>query len=94
MSNNNLLNEGYQKSKIFFDRANGPYIYHKKNEYLDLSCCAGTLLLGHNSKIFQRSLDKIKKYQISNTASLNQQAIEFSNTLKKNIQNYSNKIHL
>ena len=89
MSNNNLLNEGYQKNKIFFDRANGAYIYHKNNKYLDLSCCAGTLLLGHNSKIFQISLNKIKKYQISNTASLNKQAIEFSKVLKKNIQNYS-----
>jgi glutamate-1-semialdehyde 2,1-aminomutase len=89
MNNNNLLNEGYQQKKVFFDRANGPYIYHKKSKYLDLSCCAGTLLLGHNSKVFQKSLDKIKKNQISNTASLNQQAVVFSKNLKKKIQNYS-----
>ena len=89
MINNNLLNEGYQQNKVFFDKANGSYIYHKKNKYLDLSCCAGTLILGHNSKVFQKSLDKIKKYQISNTASLNKQAVEFSKLLKKNILNYS-----
>ena len=89
MVNNNLLNEGYQQNKVFFNKANGSYVYHKKKRYLDLSSCAGTLLLGHNSKVFQKSLDTIKKNQISNTASLNQQAVIFSKNLKKKIQNYS-----
>ena len=89
MVNNNLLNEGYQQNKVFFNKANGSYVYHKKKRYLDLSSCAGTLILGHNSKVFQKSLDTIKKNQISNTASLNQQAVIFSKNLKKKIQNYS-----
>ena len=89
MSKNHLLNEGYQQNGKIFDKAKGTYVFCKTKKYLDLSCCSGTLILGHNSKIFQNSLIKIKQNNISNTASLNEQAVAFSKNLKKNIKNFS-----
>ncbi len=89
MSKNHLLNEGYQQNKEFFDKAKGTNIYCRNKKYLDLSCCAGTLILGHNSKVFQKSLIEINKNNISNTASLNEHAVIFSKNINKNIQNFS-----
>lgn len=89
MLNNHLLNEGYQKSKVYFDKAKGSYIYCSNKKYLDLSCCAGTLILGHNSDVFKKSIHKLNLNLISNTATLNKQAVIFSNNLKKNINNFS-----
>lgn len=89
MQQNFLLNEGYQSGKFFFEKGKGQFIYSKKKKYLDLSCCAGTLILGHNSEIFNSSLKDISKKKISNYASLNIYASNFSRTIKKNIPQYS-----
>ena len=64
MQQNFLLNEGYQNGKIFFDKGDGQYIFSRKKKFLDLSCCAGTLLLGHNSKIFKSSINSISKNKV------------------------------
>ena len=51
----NLLNEGYSKP-IFFEKGKGSRVYFKKKSLIDLSCGSGTLLLGHNSNIFTKSV--------------------------------------
>jgi glutamate-1-semialdehyde 2,1-aminomutase len=89
MQENFLLNEGYQNGKLFFDKGYGQYIYCKDKKFLDLSCCAGTLILGHNSSILRNSVKDILKMKISNFASINNQAVEYSKTLKKILKNYS-----
>ena len=71
MQQNFLLNEGYQSGKFFFEKGKGQFIYSKKKKYLDLSCCAGTLILGHNSEIFNSSLKDISKKKISNISFIN-----------------------
>ena len=52
-----IFNEGYKGSNLIFDKGVGSKIYLKKKSFIDLSNCAGSLLLGHNSKIFQRKID-------------------------------------
>ena len=46
-----IMNEGYDKKDILFSKGVGSHIYIKNKKYLDLSFCAGTNLLGHNSPI-------------------------------------------
>ena len=53
-----ILNEGYNQNNIF-DFANKSYIFKDKKKYLDLSYGAGTLILGHQSKIFVKSIKQI-----------------------------------
>jgi glutamate-1-semialdehyde aminotransferase len=89
MQQNFLLNEGYQNGKTFFDKGDGQYIFSKKKKFLDLSCCAGTLLLGHNSKIFKSTINSISKNKVSNFAALNYHASNYSRTLKKILPNFS-----
>ena len=61
---NLIFNEGYKSSNLIFDKGVGSKIYLKKKSFIDLSNCAGSLLLGHNSKIFQNAL---KKYFLNST---------------------------
>ena len=65
MANNLLLNEGYTNNKYIFDRGMGSKIYIKKKKFIDLSFSAGSLLLGHNSKIFNQAIKDILKNKIS-----------------------------
>ena len=51
-----LLNEGYNQKATFFKKGKGSVVYSKNKSYIDLSCGAGTMLLGHNSKIYKKSL--------------------------------------
>ena len=62
---NIILNEGYKDCQILFERGDGDKIFFKNKVYIDLSNCAGSLILGHNSKIFKKSLKSYlkKKYQ-------------------------------
>tara|TARA_B100000029_G_scaffold459237_1_gene489216 strand:- start:4430 stop:5680 length:1251 start_codon:yes stop_codon:yes gene_type:complete len=89
MQNNYLFNHEYLNSKIFFDKGKGSYIYFKNKKFIDLGYCAGSLLLGHNSNTFSKSLKLIAKKNISNLAYTNIYALEFSKTLKKILHNYS-----
>ena len=81
--NDYILNEGYQKNNYLFDKAFGSKIYFKKKSFIDLSMCAGSLLLGHNHPIFRKNFKKILKLNISNVASPNIYAKKFSKNLKK-----------
>ncbi len=84
-----ILNEGYMPNGSYFTSGIGSNIYINKKKFLDLSLCAGTLILGHNSKIFKNSLKNIAKKNISNFATTNKFAVDFSNTLKKIYPEYS-----
>ena len=86
--NNYILNEGYD-TKNFASRGKGASIFINKKSLIDLSFSAGSLLLGHNSKIFKNSLKGLISKNISNIAAPNLQALEFSRTLKKVLPNYS-----
>ena len=56
---NLILNEGYQKTKVFFEEGYKDKIKHQGKLYIDLSNCAGSLILGHNSKIYKENFKKI-----------------------------------
>ena len=49
---NFIKNEGYSKLSNLFSSGNGSDIFINKKKFLDLSLCAGSILLGHNSKIY------------------------------------------
>ena len=84
-----VFNEGYNNNPFIFDKGIGSKIYIKNKEYIDLSFSAGSLLLGHQSKVFVDSLKQLIKKKISILASPNKQALEFSKVLKKILPNYS-----
>ena len=78
-----LLNEGYDKNSILFEKGRGSLVYSKGKVFIDLSCGAGTLLLGHNSKIYKKSLKKYLMSDLSNFSHPNIAAVELSKNLKK-----------
>ena len=88
-SSNSLLNEGYTNTKHYFDGGKGSKILSNNKEYIDLSFGAGSLILGHNSKIYKDSIKDITKNNLSILASPNKQAFEFSKLLSKIFKNYS-----
>ena len=88
MKNAYLLNEGYKNSN-FFTAANGQYLIKGKKKYLDLSFGAGTLLLGHQSKIFKKALKNITSNKLSLIATPNKEAIDYSILLSNFLKNYS-----
>ena len=53
---NIILNEGYRDSKILFERGENDQIFFKNKAYIDLSNISGSLILGHNSNVFKKSL--------------------------------------
>ncbi len=79
----NLLNEGYSKKTTFFNKAKGSLVFSKNKKFIDLSCGAGTMLLGHNSKIYKTSLKKYVNSGLSNFAHPNISALNLSKNLKK-----------
>ena len=84
---NYLLNEGYDNSIKVSKGYKSKIIINSKN-YLDLSFCAGTLMLGHNSKIYRDSLKKIIKNKISNFAVPNVYAEKMSKLLNNTFPHY------
>ena len=48
MQENLLLNEGYNP-KEYVNNSDGTYIVINKKKFIDLSCCAGSQILGHNN---------------------------------------------
>ena len=87
--NNLILNEGYLKNKVFFERGKGSKLYSKRKSYIDTSFGNGTLLLGHSSKIYKYGLSTLIKKNISFSAAPNIQAFEYSKLLKKIYPHYS-----
>lgn len=86
---NFLLNEGYNNLENLFTSGKGSEIYINNKKYLDLSLSAGSNLLGHNSKIFKKSINEILRFNISNFAAKNKYAVDYAKTLKKILPNYS-----
>jgi glutamate-1-semialdehyde 2,1-aminomutase len=84
---NLILNEGYEHNKKI-TITKGAKIKIKNSFFLDLSNCAGALLLGHNSKVFKKSLNKIISNKISNYAAPNIYAENLSKYLKKIFPNF------
>ena len=70
------MNEGYNKVDSLFSSGNGSNIFIKKKKLLDLSLCAGSLILGHNSKIFKNSMrNALKKTFLILLQKMNSQLI-------------------
>ena len=80
---NLILNEGYQKNKVFFEEGYKDKIKYQGKSYIDLSNCAGSLILGHNSKTYREILKKYLKVNGSNFAHPNNYAVNYSKTIKK-----------
>ena len=77
-----ILNEGYKKSKIIFKKAYGTVVFDKNNsKYLDLTSAGGTSLLGHNNRIFRKSIQSFLNKRLSNFALPNAHAENFSKSL-------------
>jgi glutamate-1-semialdehyde 2,1-aminomutase len=90
---NLISNEGYQNSKILFDKGINDKVYIKNKSYIDLSNCAGSLILGHNHRIFKESIKKYLHNNLSIFAHPNLHARNFSQTIKKIFPNFSNIIY-
>ena len=56
---NYLFNEN-PNNKIKANKANGKYIYINGKKLLDLSYASGSLLLGHTSSVYKKSLNSLK----------------------------------
>ena len=84
---NLIINEGYKKDVDLFYGAQGKKIFTKNKKYIDLSMCAGSILLGHNHKVFQKSIKKFISKKISNIAAPNINAEIFAKNIKKVVPN-------
>ena len=78
-----LLNEGYNNKVDLYLRGKGCRVFSKKKSYIDLSCGAGTLLLGHNSYIRIKSIKDYLKLGLSQFSHPNKSAVSLSESLKK-----------
>ena len=85
---NNILNEGYGRNKHLFSKGDKDKIISNKKSYIDLSNIAGSLILGHNSKIFRNAIKSYLKKKISIFAHPNIYAVEFSKNIKKIFPNF------
>ena len=90
---NYILNEGYPNTKFFFEKANKDKIYEKKKMFIDLSNCAGSILLGHNYSYFNKSIKDYVNKKISNFAHPNIHASNFSKTIKQIFPNFNDLIY-
>ena len=84
----NFLYNQNPKNKIKATRANGKYIYIGGKKLLDLSNASGSLLLGHTSLVYKKSLDKLKNIG-SNYSLMNTFVENYSLMLKKIFPEYS-----
>ena len=84
---NLIINEGYKKDVDLFYGAQGEKIFTKNKKYIDLSMCAGSILLGHNHKVFQKSITKFISKKISNIAAPNINAEIFAKNIKRVVPN-------
>ena len=53
---NLILNEKYNNSKNFFEKAKANQIFLKNKKLIDLSLCSGVVFLGHNHSVFKKSI--------------------------------------
>ena len=88
---NSLLNEGYNSTTPLFTKGKGAYIYEKK-KLIDLSFCAGSIILGHNHIVFKNSIKNYLSKNISNFAAPNLYAVKYADKLKSMLSNCSKVI--
>mgnify|MGYP001369894918 CR=1 FL=1 len=80
----NILNEGYSNYRNLYYKGKGSIVYTRdKKPFIDLSCGAGTLLLGHNSKIRTKSIKDYLNKSLSQFSHPNISAYKLAKTLKK-----------
>ena len=91
MQENLLLNEGYNL-KEYVNNSNGTYIVINKKKFIDLSCCAGSQILGHNNIEIKKIQKEILNKGVSNYAMPNIYAIKFSKTLNRILKNFTKYI--
>jgi len=84
----NILNEGYNRNNFLLSRGIGSKIFYNK-KLIDLSFCAGSLLLGHNHKIYSKTILDLLKNKVSNFAAPNIYAEEYAKLLKQDFTNCS-----
>ena len=53
---NFIKNEGYNNLNNLFSSGKGSDIFINNRKFLDLSLCAGSILLGHNSNIYKKTI--------------------------------------
>jgi glutamate-1-semialdehyde 2,1-aminomutase len=86
----NILNEGYLTTKKFLKKGIGPYIFDEKNnKFIDLTSAGGTSLLGHNNKIFKKSIKEFLNNNFSNFSLPNEHAKNFGQNIKKIFPQFS-----
>jgi glutamate-1-semialdehyde 2,1-aminomutase len=83
MKNNIILNEGYSKAKLIFDKASGNKILVNKKFLYDLSYSSGVVFLGHNHNIFKKSLKEFINNKISFFSNPNIYAYKLAHSIKK-----------
>ena len=89
-----IKNEGYSDLKNLFSSGKGSNIFIKKKKFLDLSLCAGSIILGHNSKIYKKTIKEILDKKLSNFAAKNAYGAELAKTLHKIFPSYGLKLEL
>lgn len=85
---NFIKNEGYNNLNNLFSSGKGSDIFINNKKFLDLSLCAGSILLGHNSNIYKKTIKEILNKKLSNFAAKNIHAVELSKTLHKIFPKY------
>ena len=65
----------------------GSIISYKNKNYIDLSMCAGSILLGHNHEIVKKVINKFLKEKVSNVAAPNIHAENFAKNIKRIVPN-------
>lgn len=83
-----IKNEGYSNLKNLFSSGKGSNIFIKKKKFLDLSLCAGSIILGHNSKVYRRTIKEVLNKKLSNFAAKNIYGAELAKTLHKIFPKY------
>lgn len=89
---NLVFNEGYQDAKYIFEKGKDDQVKIKGKNYIDLSNCAGSIVLGHNSSFFKKKIKSYLNNNYSNFAHPNIHAINFSKNIKKIFPSFSKLI--
>lgn len=80
---NLVFNEGYQGSQNIFEKGKNDHVTINGKKFIDLSNCAGSIVLGHNSNFFKKKIKNYLDKNFSNFAHPNIHAINFSENIKK-----------
>ena len=85
---NTILNGGYNKKAILFEKGIGDKIYFKGKKFIDLSHCTGSLLFGHNNPVLVKSFRRYLNKKISIFSNPNIHAVKLSKLICKFFPNF------